>query len=166
MPSAHVTMSNDEPQDASHAGVQGVPDAPGIAGGPPVILFDGACNLCNGAVQWILARDRRGRLRFASLQSEAALEVLRRVGFIGEPPDSILFVENGRVRAHSSAALAIARQLGLPWSLATVSWLVPSFLRDAVYRWIARNRYRWFGRREHCLMPTPALRGRFLDAEQ
>lgn len=131
----------------------------------PVILFDGVCNLCNGAVQFVIRRDPRSRFRFASLQSTAARDLLARHGVTGDLPDSVVLVANGRVRTKSAAALGVAAGLGMPWSFLGVFRLIPSFLRDALYDWIARNRYRWFGRREQCMVPTPALRARFLDAD-
>ena len=129
----------------------------------PVILFDGVCNLCNGFVQFVIAHDPSARFHFASLQSDAAAALLN-----GRPtnrpiPDSIVLVEDGRLFTESSAALRIARALGLPWSLTYALIAVPKPLRDAVYAWVARNRYRWFGKRDVCMMPTPELRGRFLD---
>jgi predicted DCC family thiol-disulfide oxidoreductase YuxK len=131
---------------------------------PALVLFDGVCNLCNGAVQWLLARDRRERLSFASLQSQAARRELDAAGVTATLPDSIVLVENGRVFTRSDAVLRIAALLGLPWSLAAVARILPRPLRDTVYAWIARHRYAWFGKREACLVPTPALRRRFLDA--
>lgn len=133
---------------------------------PPLILFDGTCNLCNGAVQFVLKRDPRGRFRFAALGSAAGRAALAATGVAGPLPDSIVLVADGRVRTRSAAALAIARGLRLPWPLLSVFWLVPYPLRDLVYDWIARNRYRWFGKRDECWVPTPALRARFLDAGQ
>jgi predicted DCC family thiol-disulfide oxidoreductase YuxK len=133
---------------------------------PPLLLFDGDCNLCHGAVQFVLRRDPRGRFRFASLQSAAGREALAKAGALGTVPDSIVLVHRGRTRTKSGAAMAIARRLRFPWPLLTVFWLVPWPLRDLVYDWIARNRYRWFGKRDECWVPTPALRARFLDAEE
>lgn len=129
-----------------------------------MILFDGECNLCNGAVLFVIRRDPRVRFRFAALQSHAGRSLLERAGAGEGLPDSIVLVADGRVRTKSAAALAIARRLGLPWALLAVFWLVPFPLRDVVYDWIARNRHRWFGRRAECMVPTPALRARFLDA--
>ena len=130
----------------------------------PVVFFDGVCNLCNGAVQFILDRDKREQFRFAPLQSEAAERML--VGDLAtdrEALDSIIVVEDGKVYERSDAALRIARRLGAPWPAAYYLFiLVPRFLRDAVYKFIARNRYRWFGRSEQCRVPTPELRARFL----
>lgn len=132
----------------------------------PLLLFDGDCNLCHGAVQFVLRRDRRERFRFASLQSAAGRAALAAAGVAGALPDSMVLLHRGRVRTKSGAALAIARLLPLPWPLASVAWLVPYPVRDLVYDWIARNRHRWFGRPAQCWVPTPALRARFLDADE
>jgi predicted DCC family thiol-disulfide oxidoreductase YuxK len=130
-----------------------------------VVLFDGVCNLCNGAVRFIIDRDPAGRFRFASLQSLAAREVLG-AATVEEPlPDSIVLVERDRVTTRSTAALQIARRLQFPWPLLYAFIVVPRRLRDAVYDVVARNRYRWFGRREVCMVPTPGMMVRFLGAE-
>lgn len=127
----------------------------------PVILFDGVCNLCNAAVLWVIDRDTKGVFRFASLQSEAAREVLQDAGDL---PDSVVLVDEDGVHTRSEAAMRIAGKLGFPYRLVAVGRLMPGFLRDAVYRWIAKNRYGWFGRMEACRVPSPELAGRFLDA--
>ena len=132
----------------------------------PLLLFDGDCNLCHGAVQFVIRRDRRARFRFAALQSEAGRRALQRVGAPPTLPDSMVLVHRGRFWTRSGAALAVARRLPFPWPCASVFWLVPAPLRDLVYGWIARNRYRWFGRRSECWVPTPALRARFADADE
>ncbi|MEO6593178.1 MAG: DCC1-like thiol-disulfide oxidoreductase family protein [Planctomycetota bacterium] len=132
----------------------------------PLVLFDGDCNLCHGAVQFILQRDAKQRFRFASLQSAAGRAALAATGLVGAVPDSIVLVQGGKARVKSGAALAIARGLRLPWPLVSVFWLVPFPLRDWVYDWVARNRYRWFGKRDECWVPTPALRARFLDSAE
>lgn len=130
---------------------------------PPVLLFDGVCNLCNGAVAFVIRRDPRARFRFAPLQSAAADALLASLGVArGGLPDSFVLVEDGRVHVRSTAALRVARRLRCPWPLLAVVLLVPRFLRDPVYDLIARNRYRWFGRREACMVPTAELRARFL----
>jgi len=129
----------------------------------PLLLFDGQCNLCTGAVQFVLRRDRRARFRFAARESAAGRAVLAQLG-LPEQPESIVVVHRGRVWTRSAASLAVARRLPFPWPLASVFWIVPSPLRDLVYRWIAKNRYRWFGKRDTCWVPTPELRARFLDA--
>jgi predicted DCC family thiol-disulfide oxidoreductase YuxK len=132
---------------------------------PPTVLFDGVCNLCNAAVNFIIDRDRARTIRFASLQSEAALQLLARHGLAAPAaePETILFVSGGRVYDRSTAALQIARRLSGLWPLLAAFAVVPRPLRDAVYAWIARNRYRWFGKSESCRVPTPALRERFLQ---
>ena len=130
----------------------------------PVVLFDGVCNLCNGAVQFIVDRDPRGTFRFTSLQSVRAASLLREHG--REPPrgepDSVVLIEDGRVYERSTAALRIARRLSGAWPLFYAFLIVPRLLRDAVYSLIARYRYRWFGKSEQCRVPTPELRARFL----
>lgn len=130
-----------------------------------MILFDGVCNLCNGFVQFVIARDPDGRFRFGPLQSAAAQQLIG-AGVAAAPlPDSIVLVERGRVWTQSSAVLRIARRLTFPWPLAYGFILVPRPLRDWIYGIVARNRYRWFGRRDVCMVPTPALQQRFIDAE-
>lgn len=133
---------------------------------PPLILFDGDCNLCHGSVQFVLQRDPKACFRFASLQSAAGRAAIAAVAPGAELPDSIVLVHQGRLRTRSAAALAIARGLRFPWPLLSVFWLVPYPVRDLVYDWIAKNRYRWFGKRQECWVPTPALRARFLDAAE
>jgi predicted DCC family thiol-disulfide oxidoreductase YuxK len=134
---------------------------------PPTILFDGVCNLCNGFVQAVIRHDAAGRFRFAALQSDAAQALLVAAGqphLAGSAagPDSVVLVEDGRVYTHSTAVLRIAGHLGALGRVAQVGWLLPRTWRDALYRYVAQHRYRWFGRQESCLLPTPALRARFL----
>jgi len=128
----------------------------------PVVLFDGECHLCHGAVRWIIRRDRRGEFRFASLQSAAAR---RWTAGWGALPDSVVLVDEAGVHTQSTAALRIAGRLGWPYSWLGVFRLVPRGVRDGVYGWIARNRYRWFGRRDACVMPTPELAARLLPED-
>jgi predicted DCC family thiol-disulfide oxidoreductase YuxK len=142
------------------------PSRPARAVGSPIILFDGVCNLCNAAVQWVVARDRRKVFSFASLQSRATANVLRDAGVHGSLPDSVVLVDAAGVHTKSDAAIRIARRLGFPWVLASAFVLVPRPLRDGLYALVARNRYHWFGRRESCMVPTPDLRARWLDADE
>ena len=134
--------------------------------GPDTIFFDGVCNFCNGFVQFVIRHDHAGRFRFAALQSEAGQALLAKHGFAPSAGaaelDSVLLLSGGQLYSHSSAVLRIARGLGGGWALVGVGGLLPRAWRDALYRFIARNRYRWFGRQESCMLPTPELRARFL----
>ncbi|NNF06990.1 MAG: thiol-disulfide oxidoreductase DCC family protein [Candidatus Eisenbacteria bacterium] len=132
----------------------------------PILLFDGVCNLCNAAVRFVIARDKQHQFRFASLQSQAARQALLKAGAPTDLPDSVVVIDRLGVHTRSDAALRIASILGRPWSFVAGARVLPRFLRDWVYRGVARHRYRVFGRRETCLAPTPALRERFLDAEE
>ena len=126
------------------------------------ILFDGVCNLCNGFVRFVIARDPAAHFRFAALSSDAATKLLADAGVLGAIPDSIVLVEDGRVYFRSDAPLRIARGLTFPWPLFAAFFVVPRFVRDRVYDFIAARRYRWFGRRDICMVPTPDLKQRFL----
>lgn len=128
-----------------------------------VVLFDGVCNLCAGVVRFVARRDPHARFRFASLQSDAARALLARAGAPSPLPDSIVLLEDGRVFVESEAALRIARGLRFPWPLLASLLALPRFVRDPAYRVVARRRYRWFGRKDSCMVPTPELRARFLD---
>ena len=125
----------------------------------PVILFDGVCNLCTGSVQFVIERDSRKQFRFASLQSPVAERLLGRRNDL----DSVVLVENNAIHRKSTAALRIARRLDGLWPLLAVFLVVPRFLRDAVYDWIGRRRYRMFGKRDACWVPNAELAERFLD---
>jgi len=129
-----------------------------------IVLFDGVCNLCNGFVNFVIDRDPAGYFKFGALQSEAARPYLERFGLRPDYMDSIVLIENGRLYRDSTAALRILRRLQGLWPLLYGLIVVPRPLRDAVYRWIARHRYRWFGRREQCRVPTPDLLARFLES--
>ncbi len=128
----------------------------------PILLFDGVCNLCNASVQWVLKHDRKGVFRFAALQSDAGKALLRRFGMPSADFDTVVMVAGDRVFTRSDAALEIVRRIGGAWSLLTVFKIVPRPLRNAVYDWVARHRYRWFGRTESCMIPRPEWANRFL----
>ena len=137
----------------------------------PILLFDGVCNLCNGITQFVIRHDPRpGKFRFAALQSEAGQRLLREHGLPTDDLDSFVMIDGGgsaagkpsRPYLRSTAALRALRTLGFPWSLMYVFIIVPRPIRDAAYRWIARHRYRWFGKRDRCMMPTPEIQSRFL----
>ncbi|WP_035560577.1 thiol-disulfide oxidoreductase DCC family protein [Hymenobacter sp. IS2118] len=133
---------------------------------PDTIFFDGVCNLCNGFVQFVIRHDPTCRFRFAALQSEAGQRLLAAQGLasaaLAAAPESVLLLSGGRLYSHSTAVLRIARALGGAWRLAGLGWVLPRPWRDALYRVVARNRYRWFGRQESCWLPTPELKARFL----
>ena len=126
------------------------------------MLFDGVCNLCNGAVRFIAANDPDRRFAFLPLQSPRARQLLGERADDVREPDSIVLLADGRRYERSDAALRIALGLRAPWPLAFAAILIPRTTRDAVYRWIARNRYRWFGRKDACPLPPPGLRERFI----
>ncbi len=128
----------------------------------PIILFDGVCNLCNASVQFIIQRDPQARFKFAALQSAVGEELLKRHAIAGDSLDSIVLVEAGKVYAESEAALRIGRHLSGLWSVLYWGIVIPRPIRNGIYRWIARNRYRWFGQQESCMLPTKELRARFL----
>ena len=128
-----------------------------------VILFDGECNLCDWSVRFVVRHDPRGRFRLAALQSPAGQRLLAERGVDPRGIDSVVLIEGERWYARSEAALRIARGLAGPWPLLSALRIVPRPLRDWAYDAVARNRFRWFGRRDACLLPTPALRERFLD---
>lgn len=128
----------------------------------PVIVFDSICPLCSANVRFILRHDRRRHFRLASMQSEAGTALYRRFGIDPADPETMILVEGDRARRDSDAVLAIWSGLGWPWRAAAAARIVPAALRDPLYRWVARNRYRWFGRRESCWLPGPELADRFL----
>lgn len=131
--------------------------------GTILVLFDGVCNLCNGSVQFLLRRDRARRFRFAALQSAAGQAALRRHGLSLAELETIVVIHGDRALTRSAAALCLARHLPWPWPLLAAFTIAPRPLRDALYAWVSRNRYSWFGRRDSCLLPGPELADRFLD---
>lgn len=128
----------------------------------PVLLFDGVCNFCNSTVQFILQREKEPKLRFAPLQSQVAADILASVKAKPADLNTVILIEGSRCYHRSTAALRVTRYLRFPWPLLYAFILVPRFLRDMAYDFVARNRYRWFGKSETCQIPTPALRARFL----
>ncbi|GAA4005612.1 thiol-disulfide oxidoreductase DCC family protein [Hymenobacter fastidiosus] len=135
-----------------------------MASEPATILFDGVCNLCNGFVQFVIRHDPAGRFRFAALQSAGgqALLAAHGVALGAEDPETVMLVADGKVYTHSTAVLHIARGLGGFWQLLYGGILLPRSGRDALYRFVARHRYQWFGRQDACMLPTPELKQRFL----
>jgi predicted DCC family thiol-disulfide oxidoreductase YuxK len=127
------------------------------------VFFDDICVLCSRSVQLIHRYDRRGRIYFASLDSEAFSKIAHLVPAGAAAPDSVILYMKGKVYLRSTAALHIASRLRFPVSLFAAGWIIPPFLRNALYDWIARNRYRWFGKRESCFLPEGALKERVVD---
>ena len=129
----------------------------------PIILFDGVCNFCNYWVNFALKRDKKGTLLFTSLQGETAKTLLPRYQIDTTTLTSVIFIDGGKVYTQSSAALHICRYLRGGWPFFYGFIIIPRFLRNAVYNLIARNRYRWFGKKDSCMLPQPELRRQFLD---
>lgn len=127
----------------------------------PIVLFDGVCNLCNSSIDFLVRHEKGDALRFASLQSEVGQHIIAKSN-LKQIPDSILFYENSNLAYKSKAVLSVAKHLKMPWRLAIVFRIIPSFISNMVYDWIARNRYRWFGKKETCRVPTPEEREKFL----
>lgn len=140
-----------------------------MTGSNPIILYDGVCGLCNRLVKFLLKHDKDGRLRFASLQSAFAEKVLSRHGFDAKDLDTVHVVENydrpgERVLQRSDAILRAGRELGGFWGTSSsIAKIVPRSIRDLVYRFVATNRYRVFGKYDSCMLPDPNQRSRFLD---
>ena len=129
----------------------------------PVVLFDGVCSLCNSAVRFIFSRDPNANLRFANLQSEYTQHVLRKFNHQSDDLDTLILIEGEDIHTYSTGSLRIARYLRFPWSLSRFLLILPRFLRDAVYKLVARSRYRWFGQLQACPLLTPELESRFIS---
>lgn len=129
----------------------------------PIVLFDGVCRFCDASVNFIIDRDPKQTFRFAALQSDVGQRLLCEHQLSTTDLNTIVLIEGSRVSNRSTAALRIARRLRFPWNLLCVFLILPNPLRDFVYKVIAANRYRWFGKRESCRIPTEADKKRFLD---
>ncbi|MBN1986607.1 MAG: thiol-disulfide oxidoreductase DCC family protein [Prolixibacteraceae bacterium] len=129
----------------------------------PVVIFDGVCNLCNGVVNFILQHQRKKQFRFVALQSEAGEKAIQ---LLQIPPEtnSVILYWKKRIYTESEAALEIARLLPAPWKWLVVFTIVPKKVRDKMYRWVARNRYRWFGQKQSCRLPSPREKQFFPEA--
>ncbi|OMP30780.1 thiol-disulfide oxidoreductase DCC family protein [Mangrovimonas sp. DI 80] len=129
-----------------------------------LILFDGVCNLCNTSIKYVIKHDKQNRFVFAALQSDIGKSVIEEHGIDTTKIDSILLhTPNNKIYYKSTAALKIASKLGFPISIMSIFLIVPSFIRNWVYDFIAKNRYKWFGKKESCMIPTPELSSKFLD---
>lgn len=129
----------------------------------PIILFDGVCNLCNGAVQFIIKRDKKNYFSFASLQSATGQKLLYEHDLSLNDFNSFILIENNKAYTRSTGALRVLKKLNGLWALLYSFIIIPPFIRNAVYNYIAKNRYKWFGKKEECMIPTPELRARFLN---
>lgn len=128
----------------------------------PIILFDGICNLCNSSVRFILKHDTREKFLFTSLQSDASKKLLLHLNYKIREMNSILLVENGQIHEKSDAVLKIAAGLRFPWSLAISFRILPQKLRDKLYDYVAKNRYRWFGKKDRCVFTMKSNENRFI----
>ncbi|AWX46199.1 Alpha-N-acetylgalactosaminidase [Flagellimonas maritima] len=131
--------------------------------GKKIILFDGVCNLCNSSIQFVIKRDKKDIFRYAALQSQVGQKLIDERAIDISKVDSIILVEPGvAYYTKSDAALNIAKSFGGVWKIVNVFTWIPKSFRDAVYNFVARNRYRWFGQKDACMIPTPELRAKFL----
>ena len=130
---------------------------------PLIVVFDGQCLLCNGWVRFLLRHDQRGVFRFAAIHGRTGQALLQQAGLQLEGLQTLLLVDGVKSWQHTAAILRILHHLGWPWRAAWLGWLVPAVLRDALYRWVARHRYRIFGWSDRCMVPSPDVAARFLD---
>ena len=128
-----------------------------------IILFDGVCNLCNGYINFIIKRTSSDKIRFGTLQSKTGQELLEKNGLNPNALDTVVMIENGKLFTKSDVPLKIAKEMKGGWKIFSAFIILPKFIRDGIYSFIARNRYRWFGKKESCMIPTPELKKLFLD---
>jgi predicted DCC family thiol-disulfide oxidoreductase YuxK len=128
----------------------------------PVILFDGVCNYCNSIVNFIIRQDKQNKFLFAPLQSAIAQQLLRQYDLPSSDFDSFVLVDRKKASLRSAAALLVLSKLPWYWKWTQLFWIVPPFLRNAVYNIIARNRYKWFGKKDSCMIPTAEVKAKFL----
>jgi predicted DCC family thiol-disulfide oxidoreductase YuxK len=131
----------------------------------PVLIFDGLCNLCNGTVDFIIRKDKYKQFRFVSFQSVAGLAARQHFQF-PEGMDSVILIHKGQIYTESDAALEVARLLPLPWKLSIIFKMIPRQWRNSIYRMIAKNRYRWFGKKDTCRLPSPEEKAYFPDKKE
>lgn len=129
----------------------------------PIIIFDGVCNLCNNAVNFVIKRDKKSAIKFAVLQNTIAQELLKGQPIKANDLSSFVFVEKGKILTRSTAALHVCRYLTGIWPLMYGFIIIPKLIRDGIYNWVAKNRYHWFGKKDKCMVPTPEIKARFLD---
>lgn len=127
-----------------------------------IVLFDGVCKFCNTTVNTIIKNDKKAYIKFAPLQSTIGKQLMEKYHLDLSKIDSVIFIENGRAYIYSGAILHIARRLGGLYPLMYAFILIPSFIRNPIYKWIAKNRYKWFGKNDSCMIPTPEVKDRFI----
>lgn len=128
----------------------------------PIILYDGVCHLCNGVINHILPRDKNRLFKFSPLQSEMGQALLKKFNLPIDDYDSFVLVDGDTFYQRSGAAIKVMQGMGFPYSIGGVLWILPRPIRDMLYDWVAKNRYKWFGQYDSCLMPTPEIKERFL----
>ncbi|NRB60950.1 MAG: thiol-disulfide oxidoreductase DCC family protein [Winogradskyella sp.] len=130
-----------------------------------LILFDGVCNLCNSSVLYVIKRDQNNRFLFAPLESETGQAVIKKFNIDTDAIDSILLYKpkNDKIFFKSTAALQVGKHLGFPLNLASIFFIIPTFIRNWVYDYVAKNRYKWYGKKDACMIPTPELKSKFLS---
>lgn len=131
-----------------------------------VLLFDGVCHLCNSSVQFVLKRDKKNVVHFGALQADVSKQLIAATGYDGVLPDGVVLIENGKIYFESDAALRVLRHLGGFWGLMSYLRFIPRFIRQFVYKIIARNRYKWFGKYDTCAIPEKEWKSRFIDQPQ
>ena len=132
---------------------------------PSILLFDGHCSLCNASVDFVLKRDEKRKLLVASIQGPEGQRVLNHYGLPSTYLDTLVLVEKGKIYLGSTSALRVARKLRRGWPLFYSLIIIPTSIRDVIYRWVGGNRYAWFGRKESCRIPTPSEKERFLSLD-
>jgi predicted DCC family thiol-disulfide oxidoreductase YuxK len=130
-----------------------------------ILLFDGVCNLCNNTVLFVIKRDRKKQIRFGAIQSQEGKKLLQKFGIDQQYLGSLIFIDEGKVYLKSSGALRLSKYLSGLWPLLYALMVIPAFIRNPIYDFIAANRYKWFGKKEVCMIPTPELKSLFLNDE-
>ncbi len=128
----------------------------------PLILFDGTCNFCNSTINFVIRKENTNVIKFTTLQSDKGQAVLKQFGWPTDDFKSFLFIENDHLYSHSTGALRVCKYLKKPWKWASIFLYLPKWLRDPFYNVVAKNRYKWFGTRDTCMIPTPEIRAKFL----
>ena len=128
-----------------------------------IIVFDGLCNLCSGFLQFVYKRERKQIFKYAWIQEESGKQIMDLLNLPGEKSDTIVLIDEGIAYTKSTAFLRISTYLKYPWPLLNIGYLLPLFIRDSIYDWVAANRYKWFGKKAACMIPTGAIGERFLS---